>query len=59
MADVLVTDWIEEYEALTESEIITYAGELEHKDEVIESLHAVFTDPCYHREDTSVSFDFN
>ncbi|XP_065163986.1 hyccin [Atheta coriaria] len=54
MADVLVTDWIEEYEALTESEIITYAGELEHKDEVIESLHAVFTDPCYHREDTSI-----
>ncbi|XP_017772458.1 PREDICTED: hyccin [Nicrophorus vespilloides] len=42
MADVLVVDWIEEFEALTESEIHTYAAEQEHNHEVSIALHTIF-----------------
>lgn len=34
MADILVNEWVEEYEALTESEIGTYAMEQDNNQEV-------------------------
>ncbi|KAF5288965.1 hypothetical protein FQA39_LY03844 [Lamprigera yunnana] len=45
MADVLILDWLEEYDSLTESEIHTYSKEQEHNYEVMMSLYIFFEDP--------------
>lgn len=42
MADILVLDWMEEFDSLTESEIHTYAAEQEHNIEVMLALYVVF-----------------
>lgn len=50
MADVLILEWLEEYDSLAESEIHTYALEQEHNYEVMVALymlmdeHEKFTD---------------
>lgn len=41
MADILVLDWMEEFDSLTESEIHTYATEQEHNHEVMIALYVV------------------
>lgn len=41
MADILVVDWMEEFDSLTESEIHTYAAEQEHNHEVMIALYVV------------------
>lgn len=41
MADILVMDWMEEFDSLTESEIHTYATEQEHNHEVMLALYVV------------------
>lgn len=41
MADILVMDWMEEFDSLTESEIHTYATEQEHNHEVMIALYVV------------------
>lgn len=43
--DSIVCEWMEEYKALTESEIHTYAAEQEHNIEVIAALYVVLEDP--------------
>ncbi|KAB0798547.1 hypothetical protein PPYR_09540 [Photinus pyralis] len=45
MADVLILDWLEEYESLTESEIHTYSTEQEQNYEVMKALYAFLEDP--------------
>lgn len=45
MADVLILDWLEEYESLTESETHTYATEQEHNYDVMMSLYLFLEDP--------------
>lgn len=44
MADVLVAEWMEEFDSLTESEIHTYATEQEHNIEVMLALYVVLED---------------
>lgn len=41
MADILVMDWMEEFDSLTESEIHTYSTEQEHNHEVMLALYVV------------------
>lgn len=45
MADILVLEWMEEFEALTESEIQTYAIEQENNHEVILALYVLLEEP--------------
>ncbi|XP_044268076.1 hyccin isoform X2 [Tribolium madens] len=45
MADILVLDWMEEFESLTESEIHTYSSEQEHNHEVMVALYDILTEP--------------
>lgn len=45
MADILVTDWMEEFESLTESEIHTYSTEQEHNHEVMVAIYDVLGEP--------------
>lgn len=45
MADILVQDWMEEFESLTESEIHTYSTEQEHNQEVMIALYDVLAEP--------------
>ncbi|GJQ69798.1 hypothetical protein Trydic_g22356 [Trypoxylus dichotomus] len=45
MADILVLEWMEEFEALTESEINTYATEQENNHEVIIALYVLLEEP--------------
>ncbi|KAI4465763.1 hyccin related [Holotrichia oblita] len=45
MADILVLEWIEEFDALTESEINTYAIEQENNHEVIIALYVLLEEP--------------
>ncbi|KRT81988.1 hypothetical protein AMK59_5248 [Oryctes borbonicus] len=45
MADILVLEWMEEFEALTESEINTYAIEQENNHEVIIALYVLLEEP--------------
>lgn len=45
MADILVLEWMEEFEALTESEIHTYATEQENNHEVIIALYVLLEEP--------------
>ncbi|XP_068903696.1 hyccin isoform X3 [Tenebrio molitor] len=45
MADILVLDWMEEFESLTESEIHTYSSEQEHNHEVMIALYDILTEP--------------
>lgn len=45
MADILILDWMEEYDSLTESEIHTYAAEQEHNYEVMVALYIFLEDP--------------
>lgn len=51
MADLLVSDWTEEFDALTESEIHTYAAEQEHNHEVMLALYIVFDEPQFYKND--------
>lgn len=46
MADQLVREWIEDYSSLTESEIHTYATELEHNQEVMSAIYVVLEEPA-------------
>ncbi|XP_071052520.1 hyccin isoform X2 [Onthophagus taurus] len=50
MADILVLDWMEEYDSLTESEIHTYATEQEHNQEVMLALFALLEEPQQSRK---------
>ncbi|KAL3283190.1 hypothetical protein HHI36_006342 [Cryptolaemus montrouzieri] len=45
MADILVSEWMEEFEALTESEIHTYSTEQEHNHEIMIALFDVLSEP--------------
>ncbi|XP_063901568.1 hyccin [Zophobas morio] len=45
MADILILDWMEEFESLTESEIHTYSSEQEHNHEVMVALYDILTEP--------------
>lgn len=54
MADVLILDWIEEYDSLTESEIHTYALEQEHNYEVMMGLYMLMDDPETFTDEVSV-----
>lgn len=45
MVDVLILEWIEEYDSLTESEIHTYALEQQHNCEVTVALFLLMDDP--------------
>lgn len=51
MADVLVRDWMEEFDSLTESEIPTYSTEQEHNHEVMIALYDVLSDPSKYKTD--------
>lgn len=42
MVDILLSDWLEEYNSLSESEIRSYAAEQEHNNEVVIALYTVF-----------------
>lgn len=42
MVDILLSDWLEEYNSLSESEIRSYASEQEHNNEVVIALYTVF-----------------
>lgn len=44
MADILIMDWMEEFDSLTESEIHTYSTEQEHNHEVMLALYVVLED---------------
>lgn len=55
MADILVLEWMEEFEALTESEITTYATEQENNHEVIIALYVLLEEPQQSKRST-VSF---
>lgn len=46
MADVLVADWMEEFESLTESEIHTYSTEQEHNHEVMIAIYNILSEPA-------------
>ncbi|CAH1117440.1 unnamed protein product [Phaedon cochleariae] len=45
MADLLVLEWLDEFESLTESEIHTYSNEQEHNHEVMIALYNVLSEP--------------
>lgn len=45
MADILVLEWIEEFDALTESEINTYAIEQDNNHEVVIALYVLLEEP--------------
>ncbi|XP_056642082.1 hyccin [Diorhabda sublineata] len=51
MADNLVLDWLDEFEALTESEIHTYSTEQEHNHEVMIALYHVLSEPQKYKSD--------
>lgn len=51
MADVLVADWMEEFESLTESEIHTYSTEQEHNHEVMIAIYNVLAEPAKYKTD--------
>lgn len=51
MADVLVLDWLDEFESLTESEIHTYSIEQEHNHEVMMALYNVLSEPYRYKSD--------
>lgn len=42
MVEILVMEWLEEYNALSESEIRSYASEQVHNNEIVISLYTVF-----------------
>lgn len=42
MVEILLMDWLEEYNSLSESEIRSYATEQEHNNEVVIALYTVF-----------------
>lgn len=44
MADILVNEWVEEYESLTESEIGTYSVEQENNQEVKIAIYNILED---------------
>ncbi|XP_018331354.1 hyccin [Agrilus planipennis] len=44
MADVLVLDWLDEFEFLTECEFHTFAAEQEHNQEIILSIYVILGD---------------
>ncbi|KAG5897445.1 hypothetical protein JTB14_002706 [Gonioctena quinquepunctata] len=54
MADILVLDWLDEFEALTESEIHTYSIEQEHNHEVMLALYAVLSEPQKFKSDNLI-----
>ncbi|CAH1115681.1 unnamed protein product [Psylliodes chrysocephalus] len=51
MADNLVLDWLDEFEALTESEIHTYSSEQENNHEVMIALYNVLSEPQKYKSD--------
>lgn len=51
MVESLVTEWMEEFEALTESEIQTYAAEQEHNLEIMIALFDVLSEPTKYKLD--------
>ena len=55
MADILVSDWLEEFESLTESEIHTYSVEQEHNHEVMIALYGLLEEPQLNKN-SDVSF---
>lgn len=42
MVEILLMDWLEEFNSLSESEIRSYATEQEHNNEVVIALYTVF-----------------
>ncbi|CAH0556646.1 unnamed protein product [Brassicogethes aeneus] len=54
MADVLVRDWMEEFDSLTESEIHTYSAEQEHNHEVMVALYDVLSEPQKYKSDNVI-----
>lgn len=64
MADVLVLDWMEEFESLTESDMHTYSTEQEHNHEVMCALYDILAEPHKYKGDNLVDgicrqlFDF-
>ncbi|KAK9870712.1 hypothetical protein WA026_008283 [Henosepilachna vigintioctopunctata] len=54
MADILVSEWMEEFEALTESEIHTYSAEQEHNHEIMIALFDVLSEPNKYKLDTMI-----
>lgn len=56
MVEALVLEWLEEYNALSESEIRSYAAEQVHNTEIVLSLYNVFDE---HLKYSQVSFTFN
>lgn len=51
MADILVLDWLDEFESLTESEIHTYSTEQEHNQEVMLALYNILSEPYKYKSD--------
>lgn len=54
MADILVAEWMEEFDSLTESEIHTYATEQENNHEVMIALFVVLEEQCRQKHDNKV-----
>lgn len=42
MVEMLLMDWLEEYNSLSESEIRSYASEQVHNNEIVIALYTVF-----------------
>ncbi|XP_044751893.1 hyccin [Coccinella septempunctata] len=54
MAEILVLEWMEEFEALTESEIHTYSAEQEHNHEIMIALFDVLSEPSKYKFDNMI-----
>ncbi|XP_023012705.2 PI4KA lipid kinase complex subunit hyccin isoform X1 [Leptinotarsa decemlineata] len=54
MADILVLDWLDEFESLTESEIHMYSIEQEHNHEVMMALYSVLSEPQKFKSDNLI-----
>lgn len=51
MADILVQDWLDEFESLTESEVHTYSNEQENNHEIMLALYSVLSEPYRYKSD--------